>query len=182
MFNRNKTTFSGAVATFTGKELRQVGTLNVLESLKTLDPSFVIVPNNVAGSNPNLMPKIEVRGKTGLSSNAVRDQFSTDPNQPLFILNGMETTLQQIIDLDMNRVASITPLKDAASTALYGFRAANGVIVVETIKPKPGELRISYTVNTRLEVPVLRDYNMMNATELLEFQSQAMLEKMKKGV
>lgn len=173
MFNRNKTTFSGAVSTFTGKELRQVGTLNVLQSLKTLDPSFVIAPDNVKGSNPNQMPKIEVRGKTGLSSNAVRDQFSTDPNQPLFILNGMETTLQQIIDLDINRVASITLLKDAASTALYGSRAANGVVVVETIKPKPGELRVSYTAALRFEAPALRDYNMMNAAENLQFQRLA---------
>lgn len=177
MFNRNKTTFSGATMTFTGKELRRVGTLNVLESLQTLDPSFVIVRDNVAGSNPNQMPRIEVRGKTGLSSNTVRDQFSTDPNQPLFILNGMETTLQQIIDLDMNRVASITLLKDAASTALYGSRAANGVVVVETIKPKPGEPQVSYTATTRFEIPVLRDYNMMNAAELLEFQRLAGMYK-----
>ncbi|QJB31895.1 SusC/RagA family TonB-linked outer membrane protein [Chitinophaga oryzae] len=173
MFRRNKTTFSGATTTFTGKELRQAGTLNVLESLKTLDPSFVIVRDNIAGSNPNQMPKIEVRGKTGLSSNTVRDQFSTDPNQPLFILNGMETTLQQIIDLDMNRVASITLLKDAASTALYGSRAANGVVVVETVKPQPGELQVSYTFTTRFETPALRDYNLMNAAELLEFQRLA---------
>ncbi|HVI44127.1 MAG TPA: SusC/RagA family TonB-linked outer membrane protein [Chitinophaga sp.] len=170
MFNRNKTTFSGAVASFTGKELRRVGNLNVLQSLKTLDPSFIIVPDNSKGSNPNQLPKIEVRGKTSLSSNTVRDQFSTDPNQPLFILNGMETTLQQIIDLDINRVASITLLKDAASTALYGSRAANGVVIVETVLPKPGELNVSYTTDLRFEIPDLRDYNMMNAAENLEFQ------------
>ncbi|MBC9930006.1 SusC/RagA family TonB-linked outer membrane protein [Chitinophaga qingshengii] len=170
MFHRNKTIFSGATATFTGQELRRIGTLNILESLKTLDPSFLIIPNNIAGSNPNQIPRVEVRGKTGLSSNTVRDQFSNDPNQPLFILNGMETTLQQIIDLDMNRVASVTLLKDAASTALYGSRAANGVVVVETVRPKPGELRISYSTTMRLEAPVLGDYNMMNAAELLEFQ------------
>lgn len=175
MFNRNKTTFSGAVASFTGKELRQIGNLNVLESLKTLDPSFVISPNNLQGSNPNQLPDIEVRGKTSLSTGTVRDQFSSDPNQPLFILNGMEATLRQIIDLDMNRVASITLLKDAASTALYGSRAANGVVVVETIRPKPGELRVSYTADVRLEVPDLRDYNMMNAKENLEFQRLAKL-------
>ncbi|MCW3463031.1 SusC/RagA family TonB-linked outer membrane protein [Chitinophaga nivalis] len=177
MFNRNKLTFSGAIATFTGKELRQIGNLNALESLKTLDPSFIIAPNNVMGSNPNQLPNIEVRGKTSLSSSTVRDQFSNDPNQPLFILNGMEATLRQIVDLDINRVASITLLKDAASTALYGSRAANGVVVVETIQPKPGELRVSYTADLRWEIPDLRDYNMMDAAENLEFQRLAGLYK-----
>lgn len=173
MFDRNKLTFSGAVASFTGKELRQVGTLNVVQSLKTLDPSFIVTTNNIQGSNPNQLPNIEVRGKTSLSSSNVRDQFSNDPNQPLFILNGMETSLKQIIDLDINRVASVTLLKDAASTALYGSRAANGVVIVETIPPKPGELSVSYTADLRWEVPDLRDYNMMNAEENLEFQRQA---------
>jgi TonB-linked SusC/RagA family outer membrane protein len=171
MFTRNKSTFTGAVATFSGKELRQIGNLNVIQSLKTLDPSFSIATNNAMGSNPNQMPKIELRGKSSLSTTAaVRDQFSSDPNQPLFILNGMETTLQQIVDLDMNRIASVTLLKDASSTALYGSRAANGVVVVETTRPKPGELNISLNSDFRFEAPDLSGYNMMNAAENLEFQ------------
>lgn len=173
MFTRDKRIFTGAQATFSGQELRQLGNLNILQSLKTLDPSFIISPDNLLGSNPNQLPKIEVRGKTSLSTSTVRDQFSTDPNQPLFILNGMETTIQQIVDLDINRVASITLLKDAASTALYGSRAANGVLVVETIRPKAGKLSLSYNNSTRLEIPALGDYNMMNAEENLEFQKQA---------
>ncbi|MFX1707948.1 SusC/RagA family TonB-linked outer membrane protein [Chitinophaga sp. CC14] len=181
MFDRNKLTFSGAVASFSGKDLRRVGNLNVVQSLKTLDPSFIVTTNNIQGSNPNQLPNIEVRGKTSLSSSTVRDQFSNDPNQPLFILNGMETTLSQIVDLDINRVASITLLKDAASTALYGSRAANGVVIVETIQPKPGELNVSYTADLRWEIPDLRDYNMMNAEENLEFQRLAGLYKKEFG-
>lgn len=173
MFSRNRQTFTGAEATFSGEELRQVGNLNIVQSLRTLDPSFVVVPNNLQGSNPNQLPQIEMRGKTSISSSGVRDQFSTDPNQPLFILNGMETSLQQIIDLDINRIASVTLLKDAASTALYGSRAANGVLIVETIRPTAGKVRVSYTNSTRLEIPDLADYNMMNAGENLEFQRLA---------
>lgn len=58
----------------------------------------------------------------------LRDELDADPNQPLFILDGFESTLAAINDLDINRVASITILKDAASTAIYGSKAANGVI------------------------------------------------------
>lgn len=173
IFNRKKETFTGAVASFSGNELRQVGNLNVVQSLKTLDPSFVIAVDNSFGSNPNQMPKIEVRGKSSFSTSEVRDQFSTDPNQPLFILNGMETSLQQIIDLDISRVASITLLKDASSTALYGARAANGVVVVETLMPTPGKMHLTLSTDFRFEAPDLSAYNMMNAEENLFFQKEA---------
>ena len=62
----------------------------------------------------------------------LKEEYGTDPNQPLFILDGFETTLETIMDLNMNRVASVTLLKDAASTAIYGSKAANGVVVIET--------------------------------------------------
>lgn len=170
MFTRKKESFTGAATTYTGDELKAIGNKNILESMKTLDPSFIIVPNNTQGSNPNTLPTIEVRGKTSITNTDLNDQFSADPNQPLFILDGFESTLQAIYDLDMNRVASITLLKDAASTALYGAKAANGVVVVETKRPVPGELRISYTGDFSADIPDLSSYNLMNASEKLEFE------------
>ncbi|WMI64168.1 SusC/RagA family TonB-linked outer membrane protein [Aestuariibaculum sp. YM273] len=167
---RKKESFTGAVTTVKGDDLKAIGNLNVIESLKTLDPSFVIVENNALGSNPNRLPDIEVRGKTSISTDDIRDEFGGNPNQPLFVLDGFETTLRTIIDLDMNRVASITILKDAASTALYGARAANGVIVVETVKPKAGKLTVNYTSDFRIEMPDLTDYNLMNSRQKLEYE------------
>ena len=168
--NRNKDSFTGTTATFTGDELKAVSNNNVIQALRTMDPSFLLIENNLAGSNPNVMPVIEVRGKSSIPSATLRDQFGNDPNQPLFVLDGFPTSLQTIVDLDMNRVASVTILKDAASTALYGSQASNGVVVIETIKPKPGELRFSYNQDFRLELPDLSGYNMMNAAEKLEFE------------
>ncbi|MCH4553049.1 SusC/RagA family TonB-linked outer membrane protein [Aestuariibaculum lutulentum] len=167
---RKRESFTGAVTTVSGEELKAIGNLNIIESLKTLDPSFVIVENNNLGSNPNRIPDIEVRGKTSVSTDNLRDEFGNNPNQPLFILDGFETTLRAIIDLDMSRVASITILKDASSTALYGAKAANGVIVVETVKPKSGKLRIMYNADLRLEMPDLTDYNLMDAEQKLEYE------------
>lgn len=171
MFTRKKESFTGAAASYSGRELKTVGNQNILQSLKTLDPSFVIVENNMKGANPNALPSIEVRGKSSLIS--VQTQTGTDANQPLFILDGFETSLQVVNDLDMNRVAAITVLKDAASTALYGARAANGVVVIETLKPKPGAMRVSYTYDFRVEAPDLTSYNMMNAAEKLEYERLA---------
>ncbi len=62
-----------------------------------------------------------------------------DPNQPLFILDGFESSLSVINDMDINRIASITILKDAASTAIYGSKAANGVVVVENRQNHAGK-------------------------------------------
>lgn len=170
MMDRKKESFTGAAVTFSGDQLKMIGNQNIIQSLKTLDPSIVVLENNSMGSNPNTLPTIELRGKTGLSQTELKDQFGGDPNQPLFVLDGFETDLRTIVDLDMNRVASITILKDAASTALYGSRASNGVIVVKTKEPLPGSMRISYTADLRLDLIDLNDYNLMNASEKLQFE------------
>ncbi len=167
---RKKELITGAVTTFRGEELRQVSTQNAVQALKSLDPSFIVVNNNITGSNPNILPTIEVRGQTSLTANQVDSQFRDDPNQPLFILDGFPTTLQQVVDLDINRIASITLLKDAASTALYGSRSANGVVVIETNKPLPGKLQFSYVYNASYELADLSVYNLMNAAQKLEFE------------
>ncbi|WP_282457151.1 hypothetical protein [Chitinophaga sedimenti] len=73
----------------------------------------------------------------------------------------------------MNRIASVTLLKDAASTALYGAKAANGVVVVATKEPEPGAVRISYSGDFSVSAPMLGVYNMMNAAEKLEFEKLA---------
>lgn len=168
--NRKKDSFTGTTAVFSAADLKGVGNNNIIQSLRTLDPSFLLIENTSAGSNPNVLPTIEVRGKSSIPGTTLKDQFAQDPNQPLFILDGFPTTLQTISDLDMNRISSVTILKDAASTALYGAQASNGVIVIETVKPVPGELRFSYVQDFRYEMPDLSGYNMMNAAEKLEFE------------
>ncbi len=170
MFTRKKESFTGTVKTSTNEDLRSVANQNVLQSLKTLDPSFIVVDNTLSGSNPNAKMNVEIRGATSININDVNDQFAQNPNQPLFIIDGFEATIEQVTDLDMNRVESVTLLKDAASTAIYGSKSANGVVVIETIKPKQGELRIFYTGDFRLDVPDLSEYNLMNASEKLEFE------------
>ncbi|MFD2036677.1 SusC/RagA family TonB-linked outer membrane protein [Belliella marina] len=167
---RERESFTGAVASFTGEELKAITNSNAIDAIKSLDPSVVIFENNQFGSNPNVLPNIEVRGQTSISTEQLRDEFGADPNQPLFILDGFETNLRTIVDLDINRIKSITILKDAASTALYGSVAANGVIVVETKQPEVGKILLTYTGDYRLDMPDLSQYNMMNAEEKLEFE------------
>ena len=168
IFTRKKESFTGSSATYSIKDLKAVGNQNLLQSLKTLDPSFAIIENNLYGSDPNRTPEIEIRGKSSVIG--LTQEYGVNPNQPLFILDGFETTLSVINDMSMDRVESITILKDAASTAIYGSRAANGVVVVETKRPTPGKLRLSYNLNTSFNFADLSDYNLMNAAEKLEFE------------
>lgn len=170
MMSFKKETFSGASNRYTQEDLKQVANTNVIQAMKSLDPSFLVMENNLSGANPNVLPNIELRGTTSITSENLRDEFTNDPNQPLFILDGFETSLRSILDLDMNRIASITINKDASSTAIYGSRASNGVVVVETIKPQPGEIRVNYTSDMNLELADLGSYNLMNAAEILEFE------------
>ncbi|MBR1464678.1 MAG: SusC/RagA family TonB-linked outer membrane protein [Prevotella sp.] len=171
IYQRNVESFTGSATTFSEKELKQVGNANVLQSLKTLDPSFNLMDNNTMGSDPNQTLQIEVRGKTNVAG--LTEEYVNDPNQPLFILDGFESTLATISDLSMDRVQSITLLKDAAATAIYGSKAANGVVVVETKAPEAGKLTVNYNGNLNLTWADLTDYNLMNAREKLEFEKLA---------
>lgn len=171
IFTRKKESFTGSTTTFTSKELKMVGNQGVLQSLKTLDPSFNIIESNEFGSDPNHLPNIEIRGKSSIVG--LTEEYDTDPNQPLFILDGFESDLQTISDLSMDRVQSITLLKDAAATAIYGSKAANGVVVVETKLPAMGALRVNYNGNLQLTFADLSDYNLMNSYEKLTFERLA---------
>ncbi|MBP3230279.1 MAG: carboxypeptidase-like regulatory domain-containing protein, partial [Prevotella sp.] len=106
IFNRKKESFTGSAATYNKDDLIQMGSSNVLQSLKTLDPAFAIIEDTQFGSDPNRLPNMEIRGKSSMLGQ--RDELATDPNQPLFILDGFESSLQAINDLDINRIESIT--------------------------------------------------------------------------
>lgn len=170
IFQRDKVSFTGATSAYSGKELRTISSSNLIQSLKTLDPSFTVLDNSIMGSDPNTMATVELRGQGGSVLNSVKDEFNEAPNQPLFVLNGVEVPITRINDLDINRIESVTILKDAGSTAIYGSKGANGVVVVETIKPKAGELKVYYDGDFKFSAPDLSGYNMMNAAEKLEFE------------
>lgn len=144
IYTRKAESFTGSMATYSEKELKTVGNQNVLQSLKVLDPSFIVLENNLSGSDPNATMNLNIGGNTNIVG--LETEYTTNPNQPLFILDGFETTLSTITDLSMDRVASITILKDAASTAIYGAKAANGVVVVETKNRKPEDYNSTTTV------------------------------------
>lgn len=170
-YTASKESYTGASRTINGEELKAAGNQNILSSLKNLDPSFMMVENNAAGSNPNVMPEFQIRGQSSLSG--LRDDYTSNPNMPLFVLDGFEVSAEKIFDMDIYRVNSITILKDAAATAIYGSRAANGVVVIETVSPTPSRLYVTYNADLTFAAADLTGYDVLNAREKLEFETMA---------
>lgn len=165
-FNKSKDSFTGSVTQVKREELRKFGNVNLIEALRMVDPSFKIKENNLRGSDPNSLPDFFVRGESS---------FMGESNIPTFIVDGYEVSVQRVFDMDMERIESITVLKDASATILYGSRAANGVVVIETRRPSGGKLQVSYSNRTSLSIADLSDYNLMNAREKLEYEQKAKL-------
>ncbi len=171
IFNKPKESYTGAVRTITAIELQQFQGRNLFTTLGNIDPSFYVVPNNASGADPNKIPDIQMRGARSLPNiDKLQDQTSAALNTPLIILDGFETTLQRMLDLDNTEIQSITLLKDGSATALYGSRGANGVVVIKTKEPIAGKLRLSYRAGVNLSIPDLSSYNLLNSADKLELE------------
>lgn len=172
IYTRKAESFTGSATTVSGNDLRRVSNQNVLQSLKNLDPTVYIADNLTSGSDPNGSLSISMRGTSSfpVETSSLKSTYQNQPNEPLFILDGFETSAERIKDLDMNRVESITILKDASAKALYGSKAANGVIVIETKRLAGTEARITYNGSLDLEIPDLSSYDMTNAMEKLQVE------------
>ena len=177
-----KESFTGNTTKIEKEDLLKVNPNNLISAIQTFDPSFRIQENLAAGSDPNSLPQFVLRGQTGIgettlgqtsTSSISREVLSGNSNLPIFILDGFEVDVEKIYDLDMNSIHSIHILKDAAATAMYGSRAANGVIVIERRAPEAGKFRVQYSGVLSAELPDLSSYNLMNAREKLETERLA---------
>ena len=177
-FNQAKNSFTGAARTITAEELQAGGNQNILSALQNIDPSFVKLENNQLGSNPNAIPDFQIRGAGSISG--MRDEYSGNPNMPVFIVDGFETTAEKVFDMDPYRVATITLLKDAAATAIYGSRASNGVVVITTTAPASGKMAVSYNGDATFYMADLSAYNLCNPEEKLELEVLAGLYDVEK--
>lgn len=166
-FTKSKNSYTGAVKTIKADELKAVSNTNILTAIAALTPGLNIIERSEMGSNPNYVPELLLRGMSSFSNGSIQ------VNQPTIILDGVEISMESLYDLDMNDIDNITVLKDASATALYGSRAANGVIVVERKKLTEGKMRVAYNFTGNVQFPYLKDYDVLNAREKLEYERLA---------
>lgn len=165
--SKNKETFTGSATELSGLELRQVSGTNLISAISALTPGMAMVQNTSQGSNPNHTPELVLRGMSSFSNSGQQ------VNQPTIILDGTEISMQDLYDLDINEVEKITVLKDASATALYGSKAANGVIVITRKPILESTLRVQYNFTGNLQFPMLDDYNVLSAAQKLEYERLA---------
>ena len=165
--SKNKETFTGSATEISGVELRQVSGTNLISAISALTPGMAMVQNTSQGSNPNHTPELVLRGMSSFSNSGQQ------VNQPTIILDGTEITMQDLYDLDINEVENITVLKDASATALYGSKAANGVIVITRKPILESTVRVQYNFTGNVQFPMLGDYNVLSAAEKLEYERLA---------
>lgn len=180
MADIRKESFTGNTISVKRDDLLKVSKTNVLSALQAFDPSFRIAENTTWGSDPNALPEVYLRGKSGIGVKELggtdvtsKSSLKNNPNLPTFIMDGFEISVTKLYDFDPSRIESVTILRDAAATAMYGSRAANGVIVITTVAPKPGKLNVAYSMTGEVEMPDLSDYNLMNAAEKLDIERLA---------
>ncbi|WP_164110994.1 MULTISPECIES: SusC/RagA family TonB-linked outer membrane protein [Sphingobacterium] len=171
--NLQKRSLTGSVATVNMEQLETIFQPNIDKLLQGQVPGLTVMSTSGA---PGAMPQIRIRGTATLSGNA----------QPLWVVDGIildDAVNVSVDDIMTNRnliasgiggvnvedIESINVLKDAAATAIYGTRAANGVIVITSKKGKAGKTRINFTSNASVgERPRIEDAYMMNSKDRID--------------
>ena len=175
IFRKARESYTGSVSSIDKEQLEQFRGQNMLQTLKNVDASINFSIDNLNGSNPNNLPNINIRGSSSLPMSV--EEFNAgeanNPNTPLIIMDGFEISLQKLMDYNDEEIESINILKDAAATAIYGSRGANGVIVVVSKQPEPGKLKVNLEAGVQMEVPDLSSYHLLNAADKLELERKA---------
>ena len=170
IFTKARESYTGSVSTVTQEQLKNYKGQNLIQTLRNIDASLNIPMNNLAGSNPNVVPKMNIRGVASLPTNINALATESSVNNPLVILDGVEVNFSRLMDLNDDEIESINILKDASATAIYGSRGANGVIVIVTRMPAEGRLKVSASARINLEIPDLSSYHLLNAKDKLELE------------
>jgi TonB-linked SusC/RagA family outer membrane protein len=158
-----KKDLTGAVSVINTENMTKTGASTIASSIQGLATGVNVRNSGIAGGDGN----IEIRGIGNLSN-----------NNPLWVVDGMITTAGS--DFNPNDVESIQVLKDASAAAIYGSRAANGVIIVTTKKGKKGPLAVDVSIRESWEWSPR--YDLMNAAEFKKYNEMAYDEGIKDGV
>lgn len=141
--NAKRLTMTGAVSAINGKELQKVPVSSVQNSLAGKLPGFF--SQQRSGQPGKDASDFFIRGVSSLNSAG---------NQPLIIVDDVEYSYEQLSQINVNEIESISILKDASTTAIYGIKGANGVLVVKTRRGAEGKPRINVRVESGIQMPV----------------------------
>jgi TonB-linked SusC/RagA family outer membrane protein len=166
---QKKRDISGSVSTVKGETIKNIPVQTFEQALQGKAAGVQLtIPNGLLG-NP---PVVRIRGFNSISGSS----------NPLYIVDGVpvftgdvsrtSASLNALGDINPSDIASIEVLKDASATAIYGSRAANGVVLITTKKGSSGKLTVTYDANVGWTSPY-RLYELMNAKEFVDTKNTA---------
>ncbi|WP_165806615.1 SusC/RagA family TonB-linked outer membrane protein [Chitinophaga parva] len=184
----SKRVATGDITRITAKDIERQPVLNPLLALQGQAPGLLITQTSGYANAP---VKVEIRGRNSLGTNFLSDPLYVIDGVPMtvldlpgsyhnggissgFVQGGMSATGGQspLFSMNPHDIESIEVLKDADATAIYGSRAANGVILITTKKGKPGKTNFSLDVNEGyIDVPHRR--HMLNTQQYLAMRREA---------
>ena len=167
-----KRNLTSSVVTVKTSELKTIGASSIEQMLQGVVPGLSVVNTSAA---PGAAPKIRIRGTATISGNAdplwVLDGVILENSVPVTAADLNSPDVMNMFNsviggINPNDIESITVLKDASATAIYGTRAANGVIVVTTKKGKAGDFNLSYQHTSTVSIrPHYDDFDLLNSKE-----------------
>jgi TonB-linked SusC/RagA family outer membrane protein len=157
--NKKRGEISSSISSITSAQLeRQVNTVSIDNALQGVATGVQVTAQN---GKPGNAAFVRIRGIGSINAGS----------EPLYLLDGIQVDEDDIIGINPSDIARMDVLKDAASTAIYGARGANGVVVITTKKGKKGK-KAQIRLQSRLGIATeaYRNFDMMNATQKLEYE------------
>ena len=157
-------TISGSMARVSGEQIAEKPVANVMDALQGKVAGMSVMTTS---GDPNAVADVKIHGTGSLTAG----------NQPLYIVDGMQTDLNTVMAMNSNDIESMNVLMDASSTSIYGARAANGVVVITTKKGKRSEEGLGHiTFNAQYGISEFANFkpygDLMTGDELLEHQAK----------
>ena len=161
---RKKGTVTGSVSTVKSDKMENVPAAGFDQALQGQTPGLMVMSNS---GEPSKAAFFQIRGTNSINSGT----------SPLFILDGVPISSSDFNTISPSDIESISILKDASSTSIYGARAANGVVVITTKRGTAMD-RAQITLRTQWGVSQLAkgEWNLMNTAERIQFEKEVGLD------
>lgn len=155
---QKKSQMTGAISSISAKDISELPVTNARQALQGRAAGVEV---SQAGSKPGAGPQIRIRGRRSFNAS----------NDPLYVVDGIPLS-GGIDDINPNDITSMEVLKDASSTAIYGSRGANGVVIITTKRGKAGKTQVSWDSyvgsNNRLNT-----VGVMNGEQFAEYKRES---------
>lgn len=157
---RKKGTVAGSISTVKSESIADVPTASFDQALQGKAPGLTVLSNS---GEPSAVASFQIRGINSINSGTA----------PLFILDGMPISAADFNAISPNDIESVSVLKDAASTSIYGARAANGVVVITTKRGRIAQdAQVTYRMQLGFSQLAHGNWNLMNTAERIQYEKE----------